>query len=265
MKALTLLYHDVVPPGDYRSSGFQSPDANIYKLDRADFDSHLTAIAAITGRHVGLAVEALDPPDTQLRLTFDDGGASAYTCIADMLEERGWRGHFLVTTDYISQPGFLSPAEIRALQKRGHIIGSHSCSHPARMARCSAAELDREWRESVATLTAILGEAVQVASVPGGYFSHEVACAAAQAGIHVLFNSEPMTGSRTVDGCMILGRFSVQRGVPAEWVAAVAAGAAWPRFEAYLFWNLKKALKNRGGTHWLEFRKRVLAKRTDAQ
>ena len=266
MKALALLYHDVIAPGDYRSSGFQSPDADIYKLDRDEFDRHLTAIAARTGlRHIGLVTDTSGLSDTPLLLTFDDGGASAHSLIADMLETRGWRGHFFVTTDYISRPGFLSPDEIRALRKRGHIVGSHSCSHPPRMAKCGPAELDREWRESVATLTNILGEPVEVASVPGGYFSRAVARSAAQAGIRVLFNSEPTTGTFTVEGCMVVGRFSVQRGVSAEWAATVASGAVWPRVESYLFWNTKKVLKQVGGEYWLEFRKKFLATRAGGQ
>ena len=44
MKVTSLLYHDVVPPGRLDLSGFQSPDANIYKFDEAEFDRHLTVI-----------------------------------------------------------------------------------------------------------------------------------------------------------------------------------------------------------------------------
>ena len=37
MKAITLLYHDVVKNNDYQSSGFQSSDADYYKLDENEF------------------------------------------------------------------------------------------------------------------------------------------------------------------------------------------------------------------------------------
>jgi peptidoglycan/xylan/chitin deacetylase (PgdA/CDA1 family) len=262
MKKTVLLYHDVIAPGDYGASGFQSPDANIYKLERAEFERHLAAVAAGAGGNVHLISEARVLPGTQVLLTFDDGGASAHACIADMLEARGWRGHFFVTTDYISRPGFLSAAEIRALRARGHIIGSHSCSHPARMAKCTPPEMDREWRESAATLSDILGEPIETASVPGGYFSRAVASSAAQAGIRVLFNSEPVTASHTIEGCLVLGRYGVQQGVSARWAGAVAAGAPWPRFEAWAFWNAKKALKRIGGEYWLEFRRSYLRRRS---
>ncbi len=261
MNKLVLLYHDVVEPGEYRSSGFQSPDADIYKLDRAEFERHLSAIAANAANGVQLIAAAREMPGRQVLLTFDDGGASAHSCIADMLEARGWRGHFFVTTDYIDRPGFLSAGEIRALRARGHIVGSHSCSHPPRMAKCAPAEMDREWRDSVAALSDILGERIDTASVPGGYFSRDVACSASRAGIRVLFNSEPVTASTMVDGCLVLGRYGVQRGVPAEWAGAVASGAPGPRFRAWAFWNAKKAVKRVGGEHWLAFRKSWLARR----
>src|SRR5262245_47304812 len=44
----------------------------------------------------------------------------------------------------------------------------------------------------------ILGESVTVASVPGGYYGRAVAETAAEAGIRVLFNSEPTTRTQTV-------------------------------------------------------------------
>jgi len=133
------------------------------------------------------------------------------------------------------------------------------------MARSDPAEMDREWRESMATLTGILGEAVEAASVPCGSFSRQVASAAARAGIRVLFNSEPVTGSHTVDGCLVLGRFCVRRGVPPEWAAAVASGADWPRLQSWLVWNATKALERIGGDYWLDFRKKFLARRADAR
>ena len=45
MRTIALLYHDVVPAGDYSLSGFQSADANIYKLDCDEFKNHLREIA----------------------------------------------------------------------------------------------------------------------------------------------------------------------------------------------------------------------------
>jgi peptidoglycan/xylan/chitin deacetylase (PgdA/CDA1 family) len=145
-----------------------------------------------------------------------------------------------------------------ALRKRGHIIGSHSHSHPPRISACTREELNREWGESVRTLEHLLGEPVTTASIPGGYYSRSVATAAARAGIRLLFTSEPVTSTHLLGGCTLTGRFTVQQGVSASWVGAVMAGEIRPRLQRYLFWNGKKVLKGMVGPGWLSLRRRIL-------
>ena len=91
MRALALLYHDVVQAGDWDSSGFPGPAAASYKLERREFERHLAAMsAAVPQRRTvqALASAAANGPPPVL-LTFDDGGASAHDCVADLLEARG--------------------------------------------------------------------------------------------------------------------------------------------------------------------------------
>ena len=199
------------------------------------------------------------PPKSVL-LTFDDGGASAYTIIADLLEERGWRGHFFITTDFIGRPAFLTAPQIRALHGRGHIIGSHSCSHPPRISHLPPARILEEWKGSTEKLSGILGAGVNTASVPAGFYSPRVAAAAAAAGINVLFNSEPTLRVRQVEECRVAGRFGLQQSDPAKRAAALASAAPGPRFKQWAFWNAKKVVKAVGGEVWLSFRKRVLSR-----
>jgi peptidoglycan/xylan/chitin deacetylase (PgdA/CDA1 family) len=92
MKTPALLYHDVVPDQRFDLSGFQGAGPNVYKLDPAEFRRHLEAIARATAG------------GEQPVLTFDDGGASAFSPVAGMLEEFGWRGHFFITTGRIGTP-----------------------------------------------------------------------------------------------------------------------------------------------------------------
>jgi peptidoglycan/xylan/chitin deacetylase (PgdA/CDA1 family) len=256
--AVTLLYHDVVPRGREDDSGFPGAGAARYKLTPDEFAEHLAAI----NRAAGLAAAT-----SELLLAFDDGGVSALDPIADLLERHGLRGSFFITTDHIGTATFLSAAQIHELRRRGHTIGSHSCSHPARMSCCSREELLREWRQSCGVLNDILGELVTVASVPGGYYSRAVAEAAAEAGIRILFNSEPTTRTRTVDGCLVLGRYTVYRGMSARTAAALAVGRRWPRWRQALWWNVKKAVKAVGGRAYLGLREKLLrrAYATDTQ
>src|SRR5207244_1554243 len=97
-----------------------------------------------------------DPPGLpgprELVFTFDDGGASAMRA-AELLDTRGFAGHFLITTNYIGTRGFVTERDIRELARRGHTVGSHSCSHPLRMGHCSWTQLMEEWTDSRARLS----------------------------------------------------------------------------------------------------------------
>src|SRR5205814_3965453 len=89
-----------------------------------------------------------DPPDLPHPvITFDDGGISAMTA-ADLLEARGFSGHFFVTVNFVGTRGFVGKDDIRELARRGHVVGSHSCSHPLRMGRCAWPQLVDEWTRS---------------------------------------------------------------------------------------------------------------------
>jgi peptidoglycan/xylan/chitin deacetylase (PgdA/CDA1 family) len=254
-RAISIMYHDVVD-GDAAPSGFAGAGADIYKLDRHEFAQHLDSIhrpADVLGREPGSRMP--------LFLTFDDGGVSAHSHIAPMLEERGWRGHFFVTTDRIGEPGFLDAAQIRELAERGHVIGSHSCSHPSRISACSHSELRHEWADSVAALASILDRDVTVASVPGGFYSHGVGQAAAAAGIRVLFTSEPTTRIGRTGECVLLGRYGIWRGMPPSTSGAIAAGALAPRLRQAAWWSVKKAAKSLPGDPYAKLRRTLLGRR----
>jgi peptidoglycan/xylan/chitin deacetylase (PgdA/CDA1 family) len=265
--ARSLMYHDVIGPSAVAASGFPGVDADRYKLDVGLFDRHLFAITrAVTraGAERIAGVRALtwrkpaSPPAVVLH--FDDGGASALH-VADRLEHTGWRGFFHITTDRIGTPGFVGEADVRELAARGHVIGTHSCSHPSRMSSLPLAEIVREWVDSRARLEQVVGGPVTVGSVPGGFSSPAVIRAADRAGLELVFTSEPTSHFEWVRGCLVLGRYAIRRGMPARVAAELAAGAILPRWEQWASWNAKKALKRLGGRHWLAARARVLASR----
>src|SRR5256885_13372352 len=70
----------------------------------------------------------------------------------------------------------------------------------------------------------------------------------ADAGVEILFNSEPTSRIGRVNGCSVLGRYSIQQGVSAEMVARIASGDRSPRLQQYIFWNSKKLAKDRKST-----------------
>jgi peptidoglycan/xylan/chitin deacetylase (PgdA/CDA1 family) len=253
MKAVSLLYHDVIGAGDWQSSGFLGPGAARYKLDRAEFAKHLAAIVKARDAQPAIASELGESSESPLPflLTFDDGGESAYTCVADLLEEYDWRAYFLVTAGYIGTSRFLNANQIRDLRKRGHLIGSHSFSHPEKMTDLNREALISEWSRSVNVLSDIIGEPVRSASVPRGFYSARVAEAASIAGIQVLFNSEPTTKVRNVNGCLVFGRFTVVQGMAADVAAALVSTRSLERPKQWLYWNFKKLFKSLGGRLYL--------------
>jgi peptidoglycan/xylan/chitin deacetylase (PgdA/CDA1 family) len=261
MKAISLGYHDILDERQHaRNDGARH--SGRYKLDRDHFRAHMDSIWR-SADHA--AVHVIDrarkwQSEVPLFLTFDDGAESSYTIVAGELERRGWRGHFFVTTDWTGSPGFLDPPRIRELHARGHVIGSHSCSHPARMSKLSWPDLLREWADSRAKLSDILQEPVVTASVADGYYSRKVGKAAAAAGIQVLFTSEPSARIATVDGCMILGRYSIQSQTPAAVSGAIAAHNRWPRLQQAILWQAKKPVKALAGESYFTLRRFLLSR-----
>src|SRR4051812_33126946 len=126
MRAISLGYHDVNDTCDLPAH------KKIYTLERRHFEDHLESIRIHAGRD---AVQTISAPrigqnGVPVFLTFDDGAESAYTFVAGLLEERGWRGHFFIITNWIGRPGYVDRRQIRELHSRGHVIGSHTCTHP---------------------------------------------------------------------------------------------------------------------------------------
>jgi peptidoglycan/xylan/chitin deacetylase (PgdA/CDA1 family) len=255
-RLLSLLFHDVYAE-DPAESGFSGSAADRYKLPLADFDAYLRVLdAALVRAPLCLPGEPLGLPQgagTQLAFTVDDGGLSYYTQVAERLEARGWRGHCFVTTAWIGRRGFLEKSHIRELHARGHVIGSHSASHPQRFGACSWQEMLQEWDVSRKALQDILGSEVRAASVPGGYFTSRVARAAAAAGLSLLFTSEPEVRLRTIEGCRVAGRFTVRRGYPPELLRQLALRNPGVLLREWSLWNGKGLLKALLGSGYPRF------------
>lgn len=234
------MYHDVIPSGEENSSGFPGRDADLYKVTPELFEEHLRTI-----------------DKGSVLITFDDGGMSAMR-VADGLEHHGLVGGFFVTTNYIGTRGFVDECDIRELHRRGHTVGSHSCSHPLRMGHCSWPQLLDEWTRSRETLEDILGEPVHVGSVPGGDFAPHVAEAAAMAGFTRLFTSEPTREERYAFGLTLIGRYTIQRWTTADTIAGLVSGAWLPCARQAIVWNAKKVSKRLGGEQYLKIRKLLL-------
>jgi peptidoglycan/xylan/chitin deacetylase (PgdA/CDA1 family) len=235
-----LLFHDIYLL-DPAESGFTGAAADRYKLSKREFAAAVNAIGR-AGSRVSTDADDAAGGDTTL-LTVDDGGASFGGLFADEVERRDWRAFVFMSTDMIGHRGFLDAVALRDLDARGHVVGSHSASHPTRFSACDWRTMVREWRDSRVALEDCLGHRVRVASLPGGYFSTDVARSAAEAGLDVLFTSEPVRGVRRVGGCSVVGRYTVRPGVSMRDLESVAGGGQLPLLRQRAVWTVKKIIK----------------------
>jgi peptidoglycan/xylan/chitin deacetylase (PgdA/CDA1 family) len=240
------MYHDVVEG---------NPD--IYAVTPERFREHLDEIERAAGRPP-VAVDALIA--SAWMITFDDGGASALDA-GEELARRSWLGHFFIATDVVGRPGFLDWDGVRAVAQMGHVIGSHSCSHPDRMADCSWEQLLDEWSRSAAVIAGELGAPVTTASVPGGLYSKSVGRAAAAAGYKTLFTSLPSQRPGSIDGCRLIGRYAIRRHTAPAEAAAAAAGRPLPWARQRAAWRLRGAVKSIAGGRYETVRRALLARR----
>lgn len=259
---IALVYHDVLCQPGLSASGFRGADAEHYKLTAADFVQQLSVIAAspLLARDDSMAIRTKGTHPSGLCLTFDDGGASSLDPTADLLESHGLRGQFFVPTDFVDSPGFATGAELRELVSRGHVVGVHSASHPIPITYLSPAAIKDEWVRSKAALEQVLGLPVRSGSVPGGFTSALVEQLAQEAGLTLLFTSEPTRRIRSFGEMRIAGRFSVTRSTSLAQVRALTEGRWSVLARQAVLWEAKKIAKRIGGKYWLAARRRFFAR-----
>jgi peptidoglycan/xylan/chitin deacetylase (PgdA/CDA1 family) len=192
-KELVLMFHDVVNH-TFPHSGFNKPGALQYTIDDKKFE-----------KLVKYCVES----SVDVVFTFDDGGSSFYNVIAPILEKYGQHGVFFISTGYIGTDRFLTREQIKALHARGHVIASHSNSHPRDISKLSYDEIVEEWSKSKSILEDIIEEDVKQASIPGGAISTNVLRGLKHSGYDVVYTSIPTTKAASFDGMDVIGRYTI--------------------------------------------------------
>jgi peptidoglycan/xylan/chitin deacetylase (PgdA/CDA1 family) len=77
------------------------------------------------------AVPSAQLAEGMVSLTFDDGWKSIYTKALPILRDYGYQTSQYIISDVVSHdiPAYMNKAEVTAMQKAGHEIGSHSLQH----------------------------------------------------------------------------------------------------------------------------------------
>lgn len=192
------MYHDIVTNED-NSSGFKNESAFQYKVVESVFEEQ---VKALQGKDVVF--------------TFDDGGVSFLTKAAPILEKYGFKGVFFISTKYIGTSGFLTAEQVKALVERGHIIGSHSHTHPEIFTKLSKEEVREEWLKSYEILQSILGKKDLPMSIPNGYTSKTIMQEAIDCGYTDIYTSQPTTKVKTFQKHNVIGRYVVHNNMTTE-------------------------------------------------
>jgi peptidoglycan/xylan/chitin deacetylase (PgdA/CDA1 family) len=227
------MYHDVIQNGeDKSSSGLDIEGAEEYKIDAGIFEAQ-----------VKFAAETMDATSKELVFTFDDGGKSAITTIAPILEKYHFKGMFFIPTAFIGKQGFVDRNDILELYKGGHTIGSHSHAHLAKINRMSYEGMLNEWKQSCELLREIIQTPVKTASVPGGWYSPDVASAAFEAGITNLYISKPVEETYQVSQYEVHGRFAIRESTGLQTFKNLLMDRGFVRDAMLLRWRIGEVVK----------------------
>jgi peptidoglycan/xylan/chitin deacetylase (PgdA/CDA1 family) len=239
-----LMFHDVVSH-KFPNSGFDRPGALQYTIDENKFKS----LMAFCKEYF-----------KDIVFSFDDGGSSFYNIAAPILEEYNKRGLFFISTKYIGTKGFLSEAQIKELHERGHIIASHSHSHPRDISKLTFDEIVNEWATSKAILENIIGEDVKVASIPGGAVSSAVLKGLKQTGYEEVYTSEPTNKTTSYKGMALIGRYTITNHSDINYIDNIFSNSVY-RHRLILKYRCLRFLKSILGSNYNKLKQIILAKR----
>jgi len=187
-------------------------------------------------------LRVLDIDYSEHHITFDDGHLSNYDLALPLLEKYGARSIFFITTDWMGTKGRMSGQHLRELLGQGHLVESHSCSHPF-LPDCTDERLRNELECSRRRLEDVLGSPVTAVSLPYGRWDRRVLRACLKAGYSQVYTSDPWLSAATREGVMVTGRLTLRNSVDATQLRRLltAKGLAKARLQAPF--RMKQALK----------------------
>jgi hypothetical protein len=149
---MNLLFHEICSIENCSSTGFNYVENRKYSCDVFTFT-----------KIVKYAYEN----KLNITFSFDDGGISNLIS-SSILDEYNFKGIYFIPTFFIGKPGFLKKEDIIDLYKRGHLIGSHSHTHPIPLSFLNYKSQLIEWETSKSILEEIILDKITLAALPGG-------------------------------------------------------------------------------------------------
>lgn len=236
-----LMYHGLHASGEDR--GRFDP---VYSVRPDDFRHQLDWL--LEHGYVGVRVDQAEAVERQGKrpvvITFDDGDVSNVEAALPLLLERGMAAEFFITSDFIGQPGMVSPDDVRSLMAAGMGVGSHGRSH-AFLEDVSLEALYAELHDSRLALQRITGRAVTTLALPGGRGGERERRVAMALGYTDLFGSVP-------------GPNRQHR--PGEWYQrlAITREMSLAHYADYVRWQGARRMWMQARFHGLALPKRIL-------
>jgi len=184
-----LLYHEVTDfPERTKQIRKMSPAASLLTKQ---FEEQMALLSEIANTRVVTADDIFNKAEDDAKkivLTFDDGFIGNYLFAFDILERYGFKATFFITVDDVSKDRYMSWEQIAALHKSGHLIQSHTMTHPM-LGECEESEITYELETSKRIIEDKIGSPVKYLSLPYGSLNERVIAIAKQIGYKAIFTS----------------------------------------------------------------------------
>jgi len=201
-----------------------------YRVNRDQFQSHLEMF------------RALNAGFSSHHITFDDGHISNYDLGLPLLEKFGVQSIFFITTEWIGAPNRMSEQHLRELQRKGHQVQSHTCSH-AFLTDCTDDRLREELASSRLRLEDVLGSAVTAVSVPYGRWDRRVLRACLEAGYSQVYTSDPWLSAANREGIQVTGRLTIRNAQDSAQIKRLLTAEGLEKARLQAPFKMKQALK----------------------
>jgi peptidoglycan/xylan/chitin deacetylase (PgdA/CDA1 family) len=221
-----LLYHRVLPQADTLADKYCVRSSELRRQFAFLRDRHYQALSIpqLAEGSVGRDWKAGAGVVKQVALTFDDGYDSDYRCAFPLLMEAGLKATFFVNSGVVGQPGYVSWAEMREMQRAGMWFGSHGHNHIVHSRLSPAAGLE-QLRISRNLLEQNLGQTVDCFSAPYGLLDRNLIRAAGQCGFRTVCNSHNWMAR---PGQHVIGRLAIYNDTRFSQFQSLIAGAMLP-------------------------------------
>ena len=164
-----------------------------------------------------------------VRITIDDGGSSCMH-LGELFAEKNIKAHFFIVSSFLNTKGFINHSELKTLNNMGHVIGSHSHTHPGPFCELSYQQILDEVKISKSIIEDCIGKEVNSFSVPGGEIRLETLqqLSDKRLGLKEIYTSLPIQGSYSnFFDPVFYGRVSIESHMSSSRISNYCKGKGW--------------------------------------